>query len=93
MSLLEIKGLRLNIGAAEILHEVSLSVDAGQITAVIGESGSGKSMTAYCVNQLLPRGARTNGQVQFNGQDMLALDEAALCQMRGAISAWCFKSR
>ncbi len=83
MSLLEINGLQLKIGAAEILHDVSLSVDAGQITAVIGESGSGKSMTAYCVNQLLPRGSRTKGHVQFNGHNMLALDESTLCQMRG----------
>ncbi len=83
MSLLEIKSLKLAIGAAEILHDVSLSVDAGQITAVIGESGSGKSMTAYCVNQLLPRGSRAKGQVQFNGHNMLELDEPSLCQMRG----------
>ncbi len=83
MSLLEINGLKLGIGAAKILHEVSLSVDAGQITAVIGESGSGKSMTAYCVNQLLPRGSRTKGDVQFNGHNMLVLDEPTLCQMRG----------
>ncbi len=83
MSLLTINDLKLSIGAAEILHDVSLSVDAGQITAVIGESGSGKSMTAYCVNQLLPRGARAEGEVTFNGQNMLALDEPTLCQMRG----------
>ncbi len=83
MTLLEINNLKLTIGAAEILHDVSLDVAAGQITAVIGESGSGKSMSAYCVNQLLPQGAVASGQVRFNGQDMLALDEAALCQIRG----------
>jgi len=83
MSLLTINSLKLSIGAANILHDVTLSVDAGQITAVIGESGSGKSMTAYCVNQLLPRGARAKGEVTFNGQNMLTLDEPTLCQMRG----------
>ena len=83
MSLLEISGLNLKIGAADILHNVSLAVEAGQVTAVIGESGSGKSMTAYCVNQLLPRGAAAGGQVLFDRQNMLALDEASLCQMRG----------
>ena len=83
MSLLEIQGLTLRIGAAEILSGVDLRVEAGQITAVIGESGSGKSMTAYCVNQLLPRGAAASGRVLFNGQDMLSLDEAALCAVRG----------
>ena len=83
MSLLEISGLNLSIGAVDILLDVGFSVDAGQITAVIGESGSGKSMTAYCVNQLLPRGAVARGQVVFDTQDMLALDEESLCQMRG----------
>ncbi|MCF6272950.1 MAG: dipeptide ABC transporter ATP-binding protein [Rhodobacteraceae bacterium] len=83
MTLLEINALTLRIGAAEILHDVSLAVEAGRITAVIGESGSGKSMTAYCVNQLLPRGAVAGGQVVFDGQDMLVLDEPALCQIRG----------
>ena len=83
MNLLEIEGLKLNIGAAEILHDVSLDVKRGEITAVIGESGSGKSMTAYCVNQLLPRGAVAAGHLRFDGQDMLGLDEAALCRIRG----------
>ena len=83
MSLLRIEGLSLSIGAAEILHDVSLRVQAGGITAVIGESGSGKSMTAYCVNQLLPRGAQAAGALEFDGVDMLAQDEARLCQIRG----------
>lgn len=83
MSLLEIKALSLTIGAARILQDVALGVEAGKITAIIGESGSGKSMTAYCVNQLLPRGAMASGQVMFDGVDMLNQPEATLCQMRG----------
>ena len=83
MSLLEINELKLRIGTVKILQDVSMRVEAGQITAVIGESGSGKSMTAYCVNQLLPRGAQAKGSVRFDGQDMLALSEPALCEMRG----------
>ena len=83
MSLLEINGLSLTIGTARILQDVALGVEAGKITAIIGESGSGKSMTAYCVNQLLPRGAMASGQLHFNGQNMLTLKEYALCQMRG----------
>ncbi len=83
MSLLKINGLNLAIGAARILQDVSLAVQAGRITAIIGESGSGKSMTAYCVNQLLPRGALATGDLEFDGQDILAQTEAQLCQIRG----------
>jgi len=51
MSLLQISNLSLSIGDSEILHDVSLSVDQGQIVAITGESGSGKSMTALSVMQ------------------------------------------
>lgn len=83
MSLLEIRGLDLTIHGTPVLHGVSLQVEAGQITGVIGESGSGKSMTALSVMQLLPDGAYANGQVLLEGRDVLALSEPELCQMRG----------
>ena len=57
MSLLQIDKLSLAIGGVQILHDVSLRLEAGQILGVIGESGSGKSMTAFAVTQLLPAGA------------------------------------
>ncbi|EAQ03763.1 peptide/opine/nickel uptake family ABC transporter, ATP-binding protein [Pseudooceanicola batsensis HTCC2597] len=83
MSLLSIEGLSLEIGRHTILRDVSLSVDPGQIVGVIGESGSGKSMTAFSVMQLLPDGARAHGSVMLSGHDMLALPEAQLCRLRG----------
>ncbi|UYV37533.1 dipeptide ABC transporter ATP-binding protein [Rhodobacteraceae bacterium D3-12] len=83
MSLLEIEGLDLSIHGTEILHSVSFSVAPGQIVGVIGESGSGKSMTAFAVMQLLPDGAECRGQVRLGGHDVLAMDERALCGMRG----------
>ncbi|MGI3169466.1 ABC transporter ATP-binding protein [Pseudooceanicola sp. C21-150M6] len=83
MSLLEIEGLTLDIGRHAILRDVSLSVAAGQIVGVIGESGSGKSMTAFTVMQLLPERAVARGRVVLSGHDMLALPEAALCKLRG----------
>ena len=83
MSLLRIENLSLDIGRHRILRDVSLSVDPGQIVGVIGESGSGKSMTAFTVMQLLPEGAQASGRVILSGHDMLALSEAALCDLRG----------
>ena len=84
MTLLQIEGLTLRIGEVPVLKDVSLSVAPGEIVGVIGESGSGKSMTALAVMQLLPRGATCEGQVTLSGHDMLALDERGLCRLRGA---------
>ena len=46
MTLLEVKNLRLQIGDTPILKGIDLAVDKGEILGIIGESGSGKSMTA-----------------------------------------------
>ena len=83
MSLLKIENLSLTIGRVPVLHDVSLSVAPGEILGVIGESGSGKSMTALSVMQLLPRGAASAGRITLNGQDILTMREAALCALRG----------
>ncbi|MEZ5673886.1 MAG: dipeptide ABC transporter ATP-binding protein [Thalassovita sp.] len=83
MSLLVIEGLDLSIHGTPILKGVSLSVSAGQIVGVIGESGSGKSMTAFAAMQLLPYGAECSGRIDLGGREVLTLSEATLCQMRG----------
>ena len=83
MSLLEIDSLNLNIGPVDILRDVSLRACSGEIVGVIGESGSGKSMTALSVMQLLPRGAGCSGCITLNGRDILQMREADLCDLRG----------
>ncbi|GGA08022.1 ABC transporter ATP-binding protein [Neptunicoccus cionae] len=84
MSLLSISNLNLSIRKKPILRDVSLSVDAGQIVGIIGESGSGKSMTAYCVTQLLPEGLTATGDIRFNGKNILSTSETDMCAIRGA---------
>lgn len=84
MSLLRIAGLEVTIGTLPVLHDVSLAVAPGEIVGVIGDSGSGKSMTALSVIQLLPRGARCRGEVSLGGRDVLTLPERALCALRGS---------
>ncbi len=84
MSLLDIENLSLTIHGVEILKQVSLSVDPGQIVAVTGESGSGKSMTALSVMSLLPNGAQTQGAIRLDGLDLLTRPEADMCALRGA---------
>lgn len=91
MSLLEITGLSLSIHGADILHDVSLSVGAGEVVAVTGESGSGKSMTAFAIMQLLPEGSETRGAILLEGQDVTQLDEPALCALRGDVVGMVFQ--
>ncbi|WP_111733201.1 ABC transporter ATP-binding protein [Roseovarius amoyensis] len=83
MTLLSIEGLGLSIGAVPVLHDVSLTVGKGEIVGVIGESGSGKSMTALAATRLLPEGAQARGRIRLAGHDMLALPERQLCRIRG----------
>ena len=83
MNLLELSNLTLDIHGAPILRAVSMAVEAGKILGVIGESGSGKSMTAYSVMRLLPQGARSSGAIIMNGVDIQSASESTMCAMRG----------
>lgn len=83
MSLLRIDGLDLSIHGTPILKGISLSVSAGQIVGVIGESGSGKSMTAFAAMQLLPYGSVCSGRIDLGGHEVLTLTEQHLCRIRG----------
>jgi peptide/nickel transport system ATP-binding protein len=83
VSLLEIGKLSLSINGTPILKQVDLSVEAGQTIGLVGESGSGKSMTSLAVMKLLPPGASAAGRVAFDGIDILAAPENAMCRLRG----------
>ena len=86
--LLQIEDLSVVIGskanAVAILDGVSFSVAAGEILAVMGESGAGKSMTAMAVMGILPRGGRiTRGNIDFRGADLLAMSHERRRELRG----------
>jgi peptide/nickel transport system ATP-binding protein len=72
-ALLEIRGLRVAIGAQPVLRGVDLEVHPGQVAGLVGESGAGKSMVGRTILGLLPGEARvTGGSVRFDGLDLLA---------------------
>ena len=83
MSLLNIKDLSLSIADIEILHSVSVDMQPGEIVAITGESGSGKSLTALATMALLPRGAEVKGQIFLDENDILTTSELELCAIRG----------
>lgn len=82
-ALLKLSDVSLSIHGSPILQNISLELVSGSTLGIIGESGSGKSMTALSIMQLLPRGALMQGSVTFAGQVLNELDEAALCELRG----------
>ena len=83
MALLEIENLSLSIGRVPILKGIDLTIGAGETMGLVGESGSGKSMTALTLMQLLPHAAKATGRVTFDGIDILAAPEEAMCRLRG----------
>lgn len=88
-TLLDINELTVDImttrGVVHALDGVNLQVARGEIHGLVGESGCGKSMTAKAALQLLDkRRTRYGGQVLFQGQDVLALAEREMCQLRGS---------
>lgn len=83
MTLLSVENLSLSIGPLPILHDVTFSIVPGEIVAITGESGSGKSMTALSVMQLLPEAAKTQGAIHLQDRNLLTLTETDLCDIRG----------
>jgi len=66
------------------LRGVSLTIAAGETLALIGESGSGKSVLGMAIASLLPPTAVVTGAVVFNNANLLALDEDRLTGLRGS---------
>ena len=74
------------------VRDVSLTVQAGERVAVVGESGCGKSLTALSLTRLSPTDrARLQGRVLFDGTDTLALSPDALTRVRGRGIAYVFQ--
>ena len=66
------------------LRGVDFSVDCGEMVGVLGESGSGKSTLARALLRLLPKTARLAGNAEFEGRNLLNIQERDLAQIRGA---------
>ncbi|WP_327667273.1 ABC transporter ATP-binding protein [Streptomyces sp. NBC_00485] len=95
--LLEVRDLHVEFrtrdGVAKAVNGVDYSVDAGETLAVLGESGSGKSVTAQAVMGILdiPPGKITGGEILFQGRDLLKLKEDERRKVRGAEMAMIFQ--
>ncbi|MER6308233.1 ABC transporter ATP-binding protein [Streptomyces sp. NPDC001657] len=96
-ALLDVRDLKVEFrtrdGVAHAVNGVSYRVAPGETLAVLGESGSGKSVTAQAVMGILdsPPGRVTGGQVLFHGRDLLTLRKDERRRIRGAKMAMIFQ--
>ena len=70
MAMLEVEGLNAWYGASHVLHGISLAVEPGEILALVGRNGAGKTSTIRSVMGLMPR---TSGSVRFARAELLSL--------------------
>ncbi|MFC8680944.1 ATP-binding cassette domain-containing protein [Microbacterium ureisolvens] len=80
---LEVQDLTIVIGDRVVVDGVSFDVPDGARVGLIGESGSGKSLTALAVLGLLPDGAAASGSIRWNGREILGLSDRELAELRG----------
>ncbi len=72
-------------GQVRAVNDVSFEIAPGETLGLVGESGSGKSVTALSIVRLVqPPGRIASGRIVFDGRDLLALDDGAMRQVRGA---------
>ncbi|MFT6784967.1 MAG: peptide/nickel transport system ATP-binding protein, partial [Dinoroseobacter sp.] len=81
--MINVENLSVNISDTEILSEVSLTIAPGEVFGLVGESGSGKSMTALAMMRLLPSGGTASGAIELDGENLLNMSEAQMCDRRG----------
>jgi peptide/nickel transport system ATP-binding protein len=89
--LLDVQNLTVSVGSVAAVREVTFSLAPGRRTGLIGESGSGKTLTALAVMGLLPDNLRAQGSVAFEGRSLLDLPERALARLRGNRIAMVFQ--
>lgn len=92
-NVLEISGLTIDAGDTRLLEDVSLTIAPGERVGLIGESGSGKSITSLAIMGLLPRTLRASGSIRLAGvrHDVVGASEEELSAVRGRDVAMVFQ--
>jgi len=90
---LDVNGLDVRLGRFHLLHDVTFSIDRGERVGLIGESGSGKSLTSLAMLGLLPDEARVAGSIRLAGvtYDLVGARERDLAAVRGRDVAMVFQ--
>ena len=93
MSLLQVTDLTVSFGRrrAVAVDSVSFELGEGQRLGIIGESGSGKTVTALALMGLLPETAHVTGSIRLAGRELVGLPEASLAGLRGDVLSMVFQ--
>ncbi len=81
--MLAVRDLSVSLAGRPVLTGIDFTIAPGEILGLIGESGSGKSMTALALLRLLPEGFAQTGRVTLQNQALHAQSERAMCRVRG----------
>ncbi|MBV9811737.1 MAG: ABC transporter ATP-binding protein [Acetobacteraceae bacterium] len=89
---LAVEGLTLAIGDATMVDDIGFAIAPGEVLALVGESGCGKSLTAQAIMHLLPRAVRqVAGRVTLAGENISTLSERRMRAIRGKQLAMIFQ--
>ena len=96
-SLLEIQNLSISFhtprGEIEAVRNISFSLSEGEVLAVVGESGCGKSVMCKGIMKLLPACAQIkSGRILVNGRDITGYGEREMCNLRGSFFSMIFQN-
>lgn len=89
--LLQLNQLSLAFDQHTVVDGISLTIKPGETLALVGESGSGKSLTAHSILRLLPQHAQYQGEILFQGENILAFGDKRLRALRGKEIAMIFQ--
>ncbi|MFC0626415.1 ABC transporter ATP-binding protein [Kribbella deserti] len=82
-ALLQVRDLYIGVRDLKVVRGLSLDVAAGELLAVVGESGAGKSVTARAILGLLPTGMTVSGSVRLDGRELVGAPQSTYRQLRG----------
>ena len=90
---LTVRDLDVTVNERKLIEDVGFTIRAGERVGLIGESGSGKSLTALAIMGLLPEGIAANGSVRLAGVDheLVGADEGQMSRIRGNDLAMVFQ--
>ncbi|WP_293770475.1 ABC transporter ATP-binding protein [uncultured Corynebacterium sp.] len=89
--MLKLTDLTVSAGSTELVHPLSFTIEPGQRVGLIGESGSGKSLTALAIMGLLAPSLTVSGSIELDGTEIVGLRDRQMRPLRGTKVAMIFQ--